>query len=259
MRSFVDVSWVTQDLTVREAGRGPTVWYLHDEVSARPGPVAARLTERCHVVAPVHPGFGGADRPEWIETVPDLADHYLAAVRSFHRPGEPLVLIGSSLGAWIATELALLLTDLAPRLVLIGPLGLFVPGHQPADHWFMTDDERDATLYHDVSRKPGVPLPEFIANEAMTARVGWNPRLASRRLAPRLSRLRAPVLTIWGRQDALLPAAHRTRWGELLPQSASLVLDDCGHYPVYERPVDVAEAITRFALPSPTPTGGVLL
>jgi len=243
---FREVPRADNGLIIREAGSGPTIWYFHDEVSAQPGLMAARLAERFHVLAPVIPGFDGAERPGWAETVQDIADLYLQPVRSRHREGEALVLAGSSMGAWIAAEVALGLFDLEPRLALAGPLGLFLPGHQPADHWFMTDEDRDATLYHDPSRKPLVSPEEFIANESMTARLGWNPRFASPRLAPRLGRLRFPVLLLWGAEDRLLPTAHREQWARLLPQSATVVLDNCGHYPVYERPREMAAEVTRF-------------
>lgn len=247
------------DVPVRSAGTGPALWYFHDEVSVGPGPAAARLAEDFRVLAPIHPGFAGAPRPSWVETVRDVADVYLPMVRSRHKAGTPLVLIGSSLGGWIAVEVALAVYDLDPHVVLIGPLGLSVPGHPPADHWFMTDAERDATLFCDPAAKPEVELEEFIGNESMTARLGWSPRFADRSLLPRLRRLTSPVLTIWGREDRLLPSAHRTEWAVRLPQSTSVLLTRCGHYPVYERPDEVAAAVTAFvarhtALPQGVPS-----
>ena len=247
------------EVTVRSAGAGPVVWYFHDEVTVGPGPAATRLAEEFRVLAPIHPGFAGAARPPWVETVRDIADVYLPVVRSRHRAGTPLVLAGSSLGAWIAVEVALAVYDLDPHVVLISPLGLAIPGHPPADHWFMTDDERDATLFHNAATKPDIELEEFIENESMTARLGWNPRFSDRSLLPRLRRLTSPVLTIWGRDDRLLPAAHRTEWGVRLPQSTSVLLTRCGHYPVYERSDEVAAAVTAFvsrhtALPQGVPT-----
>ena len=243
---FREISRAGDDLIIREAGGGPTVWYIHDEVSAEPGAVAADLAARFHVLAPVIPGFAGAGRPDWVETTQDVADLYLEPVRRHQQSNEDLVLIGSSMGAWVAVEVALALFDLEPRLALAGPLGLYLPGHPPADHWFMTDEDRDVTLYHDPSRKPSVPAEEFIANESMAARMGWNPRFASPRLAPRLNRLRFPAMVVWGANDRLLPAAHREQWARLLPQSATVVLDGCGHYPAYERPHEMAAALTEF-------------
>ncbi len=34
------------------------------------------LADRFTVYAPSHPGFGLSDRPEWLETIPDLASFY---------------------------------------------------------------------------------------------------------------------------------------------------------------------------------------
>lgn len=220
-------------------GKGPSVWYFHDEVSVGPGPVAEALADDFEVIAPIHPGFSESPRPDWVVDVEDVAELYRDRLVS----DEPFVLVGSSVGAWIATELAFLLAESVMHLWLIGPIGLHVQDHPPADHWFQTDAERDAILFSDPAKKPVVEPDEYIANEAMFARLGWNPRLASRRMGPRLERLTVPTTIIWGKEDALIPPEHVVAWQEKLPQAHTITLPDSGHYPVYEQPEVVAKSV----------------
>jgi pimeloyl-ACP methyl ester carboxylesterase len=243
-----------QEVVVREHGSGGALWYFHDEASAAPGPVAEALAERFRVIAPIHPGFADAVRPGWVERAEDLADVYVDAIDAV-TPDEPLVLVGSSVGGWIATELALLLADRVSRLVLIGPLGLRVRGAFPADHWFMHDDRRDRALYADPSAKPEISLEEFIANEGMTARMGWNPRLASERIAPRLHRVKAPTLVLWGAQDGLLDPSYAEHWSDAMPDARAALVEGAGHFPVHERPDDVIHAASDFLLAATTVEG----
>jgi pimeloyl-ACP methyl ester carboxylesterase len=244
-----------QEVVVREHGSGAALWYFHDEASAAPGPVAESLAQHFRVIAPIHPGFADAARPGWVERAEDVADVYVDAVDAI-TPQEPLVLVGTSVGGWIATELALLLGDRVSSLVLIGPLGLRVRGISPADHWFMHDDRRDRALYADPTAKPEIALEEFIANEGMIARMGWNPRLASDRLAPRLHRVKAPALVLWGARDALLDPVYAERWSEALPDARHALVEGAGHFPVHERPDDVAREAADFLLAQAATTEG---
>jgi hypothetical protein len=58
--------------TVHDSGGGrSTILYLHDELSSAPHQVADQLAVEHRVIAPVHPGFGSAERPEWVESVRD--------------------------------------------------------------------------------------------------------------------------------------------------------------------------------------------
>lgn len=230
-------------LALREAGAGKTIWYLHDEVSIGPGPVAEALAKEFRVISPIHPGFGPAARPDWVRNTEDIAELYLDLFTE--ESEEPVCLVGSSVGAWIAVELALLMGERVGQLSLIGPIGLHVQDHPPADHWFQTDDDRDAILFHDRANKPVVEMEEFMTNEAMFARLGWNPRLSSNRLAPRLSRLRPTVTILWGENDALIPREQLTAWERQLPQASTIMVEGAGHYPVYEQPETVVARLSE--------------
>lgn len=229
---------------VQEAGDGPvTILYMHDEIFSRPSPTASRLAGSGRVVAPAHPGFGHAERPEWVECVRDVAEHYVDLLASLALPAETAV-VGASMGAWIATELVIRANCRFGALSLINPVGVHVPGHPARDLWFVRDPE--TILFADLSAAPEVSAEERIANEESAARYGWSPRLHDPTLPPRLHRLGLPVQLVWGADDKLLPREHLDRWRELLPAAEVAEIPSAGHFPGYESPERTATAIASF-------------
>lgn len=228
---------------VSEGGAGsPTVLYLHDEVSTAPSPLAEELARHHRLVAPTHPGFGEANRPAWVQSIRDVADHYQALLDELDLPS-PLVLVGASMGAWIACELAL--RGLAGSLVLVAPIGVRVPGHPAADFWYVR--EREELLFRDLTRMPRVSAEEQVANEESAARYGWQPRLYDPTLGPRLHRLRMPTLLVWSSGDRLLPPEHLQAWRRLIPSAVVAEVADAGHFPGHEQPGSTAALIESFA------------
>jgi len=58
--------------------------------------------------------------------------------------------------------------------------------------------------------------------------------------------LTGPILLIAGAQDAVAPISEQRRLSEVLPNSKLLVLEKVGHLSHYEKPVEIAVAITKF-------------
>lgn len=237
---------------VAEAGSGTPLIYLHDEIAVGPSPLADSLSRSHRVIAPVHPGFWGADRPEWVESVRDVVEHYMDLFAALDLGDEGVTLVGSSMGGWIAVELAFRLPRVRGVAVL-NPLGIHVPGHAAADYWYVR--EREEVLFNDLSAMPSMSPDEQVANEESAARYGWSPRLYDPSLAPRLHRLDQPVLIVWGAEDRLLPREHLGRWQELLPHAEVVEIADAGHFPTYERPDDTAAAIAKFLTDLPAEQG----
>ena len=66
--------------------------------------IAAGL-DRAHVLVPIHPGFEGEPRPEWFDSVDELAFAYLALLERLSL--RDVLVFGSSLGGWTASAMAL--------------------------------------------------------------------------------------------------------------------------------------------------------
>jgi pimeloyl-ACP methyl ester carboxylesterase len=58
--------------------------------------------------------------------------------------------------------------------------------------------------------------------------------------------LTGPILLIAGSSDAVAPISEQRRLNEVLPDSELVVLEKVGHLSHYEKPVEIAIAITKF-------------
>lgn len=59
------------------------------------------------------------------------------------------------------------------------------------------------------------------------------------------ARIDQPALLLWCRQDAVVDPSALGLYAERIPQAMSVLLDDCGHMSIMERPEDVAAAIDQ--------------
>jgi pimeloyl-ACP methyl ester carboxylesterase len=117
-------------------GSGRPLLYLHDPWDYTWQPVHDRLAARYDVVFPIHPGFEGTDGLEDVDRMEDLVFHYLdlLEVLRLERP----ILLGVSLGGWLAAEFAVRYASLLRALVLVDAMGLRVDV-APATDLFQLD------------------------------------------------------------------------------------------------------------------------
>src|SRR5437868_2031399 len=122
---------------IMRGGKGPPLVYLHsaggemDWTKFHDG-----LAQNFSLIAPAHPGFSLSEGLDQIDTIQDLAWHYVDLFEHFDLRGVPVV--GFSLGAWLAVELAILRPELIGKLVMANAAGLRVPG-APIAEWFIDD------------------------------------------------------------------------------------------------------------------------
>ncbi len=108
--TFIDVAGKKTQLTI--GGEGPPLVYLHSAGGETDWmPFHNRLAKSFTVYAPAHPGFALSEGLDEIRDIYDYAWHYVDMFEQLGLKGAPVV--GFSLGAWIATELAIL----RPQLV----------------------------------------------------------------------------------------------------------------------------------------------
>lgn len=65
-------------------------------------------------------------------------------------------------------------------------------------------------------------------------------------LADAIRTLRTPALLLWGREDPLCPLVLGEELHAALPDAELRVIEDCGHCPAEERPLEVASAVIDF-------------
>jgi len=239
---------------LRRGGAGKPLLFLHG-ASGAPVilPFMEKLAERFDVLVPEHPGYGQSDEPAWLENIHDMAYFYLDFLRQLNL--SEIVLIGNSMGGWIAMEMAVRDTSRLSSVILVGPAGIAAPGVLPADIFLMSPEILIKSLFFDekmaAARLAQPVTPESVdlalKNSHTTARLAWEPRLHDPFLPKWLHRIDVPVKIIWGKQDKILPSAFVPHYQKHFPKAEIEVFDNCGHLPHAEYPDKFCDSVFRFA------------
>jgi len=253
---------------VLESGTGEPVLYLHDmwDLHTAQGgmfPFHEQLASKFRLLAPAHPGCGESDSIKSIADIDDLAFHYLDVLDALGL--QSAAIVGTGLGGWVATEIAVRNPERVSRLALVGAAGLQMPGAQIADI-FMYSQHRDGGIMRDLRHLLFGDADSALANSiipdgrtnipdevrrykslTLAGRVGWEPPyLHDRKLLDRLHRITAPALLIWGDQDRFVPLANGRAYEANLPKAALKVLPGVGHSAILEAPEQCMALIAPF-------------
>ena len=229
-------------IRLMRGGSGSPLLFLHGGGGMRIWlPCMARLARQFDVIAPEHPGFGESDPPAWLDTISDLANFYLDFLDQLDLRGVHLV--GSSLGGWVAAELAVRNSSRLASLTLVGAAGIHVKDVAQVDTFLTSDEQRIRDLFHDQELAEAViassERPELedvmLKNRAITAKLSWQPRSHDPHLRKWLHRIKVPTLLIWGANDRLFPQDYAFVYQQLIPGSKAVVLPECGHLPHVEK------------------------
>jgi pimeloyl-ACP methyl ester carboxylesterase len=239
--------------TMLRGGTGHPLLFLHGAGGAGHWlPFMADLSARHDVIVPEHPGFGESDTPDWLDTVPDLANFYLDLIDQLDL--RSVDLIGHSLGGWIAAELAVRNTRRLASLTLVAAAGIHVKGIEQVDSFLRSDEQRIRDFFHDQKCADAmierVLKPEFedanLKNRTTTAKLIWQPRGYDPHLFKWLHRIDVPTLVLWGANDRLFPKDYATAWQRLIPRSKAAIIPECGHLPQIEQRTAFVSALESF-------------
>jgi pimeloyl-ACP methyl ester carboxylesterase len=67
-------------------------------------------------------------------------------------------------------------------------------------------------------------------------------------LTSALGQITAPTLAIFGQQDAVVPVSDGYLVQERVSHSRLVLIDECGHFPMYEKPQSYLEAVQTFLI-----------
>src|SRR5947208_9699297 len=253
-------------LTVRidERGSGRPILVLHG--GGGPQTVsgfAEAVAERAHVLTPVHPGFAGEPRPEWYNSIDDLALTYLELLERLDL--RDVMVVGFSIGGWIAAELAVRDTTRLSSIVLVDAVGIQVDGHDIADVFPLTPDELSALSYHNPAAfriDPATLSPDQVAARAANFQAlgvyGQEPSMRDPKLRRRLGRVRIPALVVWGESDGVVDADYGRAYAQSLPNARFALIPEAGHLPQIEQLERLLKLVWGFAdsITAPPPVAG---
>jgi pimeloyl-ACP methyl ester carboxylesterase len=227
-----------------------------------------RFAQQRRVVALDLPGFGTTPMP----AEPITIDYYGRVVAELCERLElaPAVLVGNSMGGYVAAEAAIDAPEAVERLMLVSAAGISqrdVPLERalragkilglatrastaqrrrhmarPAlRHWILSTVVRHPTrLAPDIAFEglvKGSGKPGFL--DALAACIDYDFR-------DRLPEIACPTLVVWGRDDAIIPVADADTYVELIAGARKLIFEDTGHVAMVERPIAFNDELERF-------------
>jgi pimeloyl-ACP methyl ester carboxylesterase len=243
------------DLEVRRKGRGPALLMLHGgggPISELP--FADRLAEKFEIFAPVHPGFDGSRLPERFDDLEDLVYLYLDLMD--HLKLDKAVVLGHSIGGWLAAEIAVRNLQRIAKLILVNAVGIKAGGREDrdiADVFATSQAELTRLTWHnpalapDPSKLTDAQLKIVAGNRVALSLYGWDPYLHNPRLRHRLHRITVPTLFLWGASDKLVTPAYGKTYCNMIPGAKMIMIDDAGHSPQVEQPDRFVKHVIDFA------------
>lgn len=243
------------DVEAWTGGAGRPLLFLHGEAGLLfCEPLLHRLGRQFAVLAPSHPGWGESPRRPTDRTIDDLAYRYLDLLDALD---EPALVVGCSLGAWLAMEIATKDESSIAGLTLVSPVGIRTgepTKRHYLDRYAVPADTLTTALYGapdrgpDLSARSDDELLRLARAQEAAAYYTWQPYLHNPSLLARLHRVRRPVQIVTGAEDGLILAEDhvdvlRTALGG---QVETQVLASAGHRVEEQRPDELAEQISRF-------------
>jgi pimeloyl-ACP methyl ester carboxylesterase len=240
-------------LRIDERGSGRPILVLHggggpQSVSS----FAEALSTRAYVLTPIHPGFAGEPRPQWFNSIDDLALTYLDLLERLDL--RDVMVVGFSIGGWIASELAVRDTTRLGSIVLVDAVGIQVEGHEIADVFPLTPDELSALSYHNPAAfriDPTTLSPDQVAARAANFQAlgvyGQEPGMRDPKLRRRLGRVRIPALVVWGESDGVVDVDYGRAYAQSLPNARFTLIPEAGHVPQIEQPERLLTLVWDFA------------
>lgn len=245
-------------IRAKVAGAGAALVYLHPANGLHWDPFLSHLALTHTVYAIEFPGTSSGD-PYAIHLIDSLADMVLVYEEVMRALGltQP-VLIGQSFGGMMAAELAAAYPEIASKLVLLSPLGLW-RADLPVARWLeVAPQDMPALLFHDpnsaaaqsmlaLPEDPDIAAAAIAAQTWATGATGkfcWP--IPDRGLRSRLHRVSAPALVVWGREDSLNPVGYSDDWGRELGDVQVAVIDECGHVAQVEKLDEMIALVDAF-------------
>ena len=215
------------------------------------------------------PGHGDSDKPKHLSYDPvagaDLIHRFLQTLGV-----ERLSLVGTSAGGLIVGLFALNHPEKVKSLALVasGGLGrqlswflraislpilgelLYQPGLQNmidvGNRIFYQPPPFLDEVLQEMYRVRTLPGARRAALGAIRSSINFMGLRKHRYILSRLKQLPVPLMTVWGREDNIIPVSHARLVQQELPDSVVHIMPWCGHWPHMEKAAEFNDLLVRF-------------
>ena len=223
-------------VTYFTVGTGPAVVLVHganDQAGLWKRTIEA-LKDDHKVVAIDLPGHGESEP----ESGPLQFETILGGMRAVidkECPDGKVILVGNSLGGWMAMLWALDNPERTAGVVLENAGGVAIDYKGPS---LLPKNRDEAQAVCEAVLGPGAPpVPSYVLNDLVRrAPSSQVARLAAVDVSPylldsRLPSVTFPVALVWGKDDGIATIEYAEHYRSLIPNATLTAIPDCGHIP----------------------------
>ncbi len=225
-------------------------------------PLMANLSKTYRVIAPDLPGWNDSQRlpnaDYGVQAQADRLSQFISVL-----PSKPLLVVGHSMGGYIAGLYAAQHPESLSNLLLMSAAGVpfkpnaFTDGVLRGEHPFAVTNREQLHRFMSLvfTDPPWVPWPadQAIVNHRIRSQEFEQSVLASMRapeqrflLHQQLNNITMPTLLLWCKDDRVIDVSAAQTFAEGLSSSQTTLFDSCGHMPMMSMPQQVAQVIIEF-------------
>ena len=233
----------------------PSLLFLHPVTGIpRWGDALERLSQDFRVIAPYQPGWGPAkDDLPGVRDGLDLVLFNVDLLNTLNAGAAHVV--GVSIGAWIAAEIAAIRPDVVQSLTLVNPLGLWSENQPGEDIFAQHPGFPTAVLFSDPDKRAELLMAERDPMDAYVEEL-LDLRASAKFLWPipdtgvgrRLVRIDTRTLVATSDADNVVAPELGDIWRAAIPGAQSVRLSGSGHLADLEAPEALANLVRDFAL-----------
>lgn len=250
------------DIAYLEGGKGETIILLHGFGQDKDSwtRFAKFLTEDHHVIIPDLPGFGESssfmDKHYDIETQVERIQSFVNGlkIKKFH-------ISGNSMGGYIAGMYAAAHPDRVLSLGLFGSAGVKSPSE--SEYYRLKREGHNPLVANDMAgfdrlmsfvfiEPPELPdsVKSYMAEQSVM-RNGINSKILKEivdtfLLENKLGQIQSRTLILWGDSDRIEDVSGATVFEKGIKNSTVVIIENCGHLCMVERPEDTSEEYRKF-------------
>ncbi len=215
------------------------------------------LGSNFRIYVPDQRGHGESERPAGGYEIPSLAADVLAFMDA--KGIKQAVIVGHSMGSFVAQHVAVKAPERVTRLVLVGSAttlrnDVTIELHKeiravrdPVPEKFIREFQ-ESTVFQSVPKefmdqiiKESLKLPARVLQAVING-------FLEPEAKAELNKIRSPTLIIWGDKDSIFPRSEQDALIAAIPNATLKVYVETGHCPNWERPEQIVKDIEEFMM-----------